>query len=67
MTKNLGFEDENFQSFKYERVPASSSFFATTLVDLLFIELKLHLSHVKQMYSQTIHLEIMYTNHKKKG
>ena len=31
-------------------------FFATTLVDLLFIELMLHLSHVKQMYSQTIHL-----------
>ena len=25
--------------------------FATTLVDLLFIELMLHLSHVKQMYS----------------
>ena len=31
--------------------------FATTLADLLFfIGLMLHLSHVKQMYSQTIHL-----------
>ena len=30
--------------------------FATTLMDLLFIEHMLHLSHVKQMYSQTIHL-----------
>ena len=29
---------------------------ATTLVDLLFIELMSHLSHVKQMYSQSIHL-----------
>ena len=29
---------------------------ATTLVDLLFIELMSHLSHVKQMYSQLIHL-----------
>ena len=29
---------------------------ATTLVDLLFIELRSHLSHVKQMFSQPIHL-----------
>ena len=29
---------------------------ATTLVDLLFIEPVSHLSHVKQMYSQPIHL-----------
>ena len=29
---------------------------ATTLVDLLFIELMSHLTHVKQMYSQAIHL-----------
>ena len=29
---------------------------ATTLVDLLFIEHMLHLSHVKQMHSQPIHL-----------
>ena len=29
---------------------------ATTLVDLLFIELKSHISHVKQMFSQPIHL-----------
>ena len=31
-------------------------YFATSLVDLLFIEHMLHLSHVKQMYSQTMHL-----------
>ena len=30
--------------------------FATTLMDLLRIELMLNLSHVKQMYSQAIHL-----------
>ena len=30
--------------------------FSTTLGYLLFIELMLHLSHVKQMNSQTIHL-----------
>ena len=29
---------------------------ATTLVDILLIELKLHPSHVKQMYSQPVHL-----------
>ena len=29
---------------------------ATTLGDLLFIELMLHISYVKQMYSQTINL-----------
>ena len=29
---------------------------ATTLVDLLFVELVLHLSHVKKMYSQPINL-----------
>ena len=31
-------------------------FFATTLVNLLFNEHMSHLSHVKQMYSQPIHL-----------
>ena len=30
--------------------------FATTLVDLLFIQLLSHLSHVKQVYSKTLHL-----------
>ena len=30
--------------------------FANTLVDLLLIELMLHLSYVKQMFIQTIHL-----------
>ena len=30
----------------------------TTLVDLLIIERMLHLSHVKQMYSQPIHLSL---------
>ena len=30
--------------------------FATTLLDHFFIKLMLHLSQVKQMYSQTIHL-----------
>ena len=29
--------------------------FAATLVDLLFIELMLHFSHVKQMYRNTVH------------
>ena len=29
---------------------------ATTPVDLLFVELMLHLSHAKQMYSQPMHL-----------
>ena len=41
--------------------------FVTTLVDPLFIEPMLHLSHEKQIYSQTIHLThelILYTkNH----
>ena len=47
------------QVVEYQRLhQKGSSFFkaATTLVDLLFIELMSHLSHVMQMYSQPIHL-----------
>ena len=44
--------------FQYLALPSSACFFKfiTTLVDLLHIELILHLSHLKQMCSQTIHL-----------
>ena len=49
------------QTFNYLRNWNSTHIFSffkfdTALVDLLFIELILHLSHVKQMCSQTIHL-----------
>ena len=42
---------------------------ATTLVDLLCIELMLHLSHVKQMYSQPVQLsnELRLLKQLKKG
>ena len=56
------------QVVEYQRLHQKcSSFFkvATTLVDLLFIELMSHLSHVKQTYSQSIQLtnvvDIVYT------
>ena len=41
---------------------------ATSLVGLLFIERMLNLSHVKQVYSQPIHLTYeLSINHKRKG
>ena len=43
-------------SFYVIFIPKGFFKFATTLVDLLFNDLMLHLSLVKQMYSHTIHL-----------
>ena len=45
---------------------------ASTLMDLLVIDLMLPLSHVKQMYSQPLHLSrelinTLYSNQKRKG